>query len=163
MFCQPNGFLNTITCSSSLTYSTSWVYCGVCYFYCSIAVPLVLQNIEYSLSTIIGKIYVLFTVLLHTYHNWILSITGEISASQAHGATASELQNEAMMCEICFERKRDSIFLCGHGTCSVCCKALRECHLCRQPIEQIIKIFIWILSGIFLMFRTDLSYSGTSL
>ena len=71
MFCQPNGFLNTITCSYSLTYSTSWVYCGVCYFYCSIAVPLFLQNIEYSLSTISVDKNICFVYRTSTYSSWL--------------------------------------------------------------------------------------------
>ena len=44
-------------------------------------------------------------------------------------------------CSICMERRRNVVFLCGHGACAVCAHALQNCHMCRKPITQKINIY----------------------
>ncbi|XP_075541742.1 E3 ubiquitin-protein ligase MIB2-like isoform X1 [Dermacentor variabilis] len=46
------------------------------------------------------------------------------------------------MCGICMEKPRDVAFLCGHGSCSVCAGNLDLCHMCRQPIEKKISLYL---------------------
>ncbi|XP_008476539.1 E3 ubiquitin-protein ligase MIB2-like [Diaphorina citri] len=53
----------------------------------------------------------------------------------------SEIE-EMNTCTICMERCRNTIFLCGHGTCDVCAKTLKFCHMCRKLIEQRINVFL---------------------
>lgn len=53
----------------------------------------------------------------------------------------SEIE-EMNTCTICMERCRNTIFLCGHGTCEVCAKTLKFCHMCRKLIEQRINVFL---------------------
>uniref|UniRef100_A0A8D9BP54 RING-type E3 ubiquitin transferase n=1 Tax=Cacopsylla melanoneura TaxID=428564 RepID=A0A8D9BP54_9HEMI len=53
----------------------------------------------------------------------------------------SEIE-ELNTCTICMERCRNTIFLCGHGTCDVCAKTLKFCHMCRKLIEQRINVFL---------------------
>lgn len=48
---------------------------------------------------------------------------------------------ESVVCCICVERKKNIIFLCGHGTCHSCAEQLRICHICQKPIEKKIPIF----------------------
>jgi len=44
-------------------------------------------------------------------------------------------------CSICMERKKNVIFLCGHGACEKCSKALSTCHMCRTPIKQKVNVY----------------------
>jgi len=44
-------------------------------------------------------------------------------------------------CSICMERKKNVIFLCGHGACEKCAKALQTCHMCRTPIKQKVNVY----------------------
>ncbi|XP_077998099.1 E3 ubiquitin-protein ligase MIB2-like [Glandiceps talaboti] len=48
---------------------------------------------------------------------------------------------EAQLCTICMETKRNVVFLCGHGTCKKCAKPLKNCPMCRKPITKKINIF----------------------
>lgn len=44
-------------------------------------------------------------------------------------------------CSICMERRRNVVFLCGHGTCSKCADTLKTCHMCRKTITKKIPIY----------------------
>lgn len=44
-------------------------------------------------------------------------------------------------CSICLERRRNVVFLCGHGACAVCAHSLQNCHMCRKPITQKINVY----------------------
>lgn len=44
-------------------------------------------------------------------------------------------------CGICMDRPRDTVFLCGHGACSVCSDNLYLCHMCRLPIQKKIPLY----------------------
>lgn len=48
---------------------------------------------------------------------------------------------ESHACSICMERKRNVVFLCGHGTCSKCADTLKTCHMCRKTITKKIPIY----------------------
>lgn len=48
---------------------------------------------------------------------------------------------EAHCCSICMERRRNVVFLCGHGACDKCSQTLRVCHMCRKTITKKINIY----------------------
>lgn len=48
---------------------------------------------------------------------------------------------ESHACSICMERKKNVVFLCGHGTCSKCADTLKTCHMCRKTITKKIPIY----------------------
>lgn len=44
-------------------------------------------------------------------------------------------------CSICMERRRNVVFLCGHGACAKCADTLKTCHMCRKTITKKIPIY----------------------
>ncbi|XP_012288301.1 E3 ubiquitin-protein ligase MIB2 [Orussus abietinus] len=48
---------------------------------------------------------------------------------------------EANMCSICMERRRNVAFLCGHGACEHCSTPLKTCHMCRKTITKKINLY----------------------
>lgn len=48
---------------------------------------------------------------------------------------------EANMCSICMERRRNVAFLCGHGACEHCAAPLKTCHMCRKVITKKINLY----------------------
>lgn len=48
---------------------------------------------------------------------------------------------EANMCSICMERRRNVAFLCGHGACEHCAAPLKTCHMCRKIITKKINLY----------------------
>lgn len=48
---------------------------------------------------------------------------------------------EELLCSICEERKKDTVFQCGHETCRVCGDFLSHCPSCRTEIQVRIKRF----------------------
>ena len=48
---------------------------------------------------------------------------------------------EAHMCSICMEHRRNVAFLCGHGACDKCAAPLTTCHMCRQAITKKINLY----------------------
>lgn len=48
---------------------------------------------------------------------------------------------EATICNVCLERRREVVFLCGHGTCAHCAAPLKTCHMCRQVITKKIQLY----------------------
>lgn len=44
-------------------------------------------------------------------------------------------------CQICMERDKNMVFLCGHGTCRECSERLQTCHVCREPIQNRIQTY----------------------
>uniref|UniRef100_UPI00358FD0BB E3 ubiquitin-protein ligase MIB2 isoform X2 n=1 Tax=Myxine glutinosa TaxID=7769 RepID=UPI00358FD0BB len=45
-------------------------------------------------------------------------------------------------CSLCMERQLNTVFMCGHATCSECSEDLRLCPLCRKPIEKKIRMYM---------------------
>ena len=48
---------------------------------------------------------------------------------------------ESIKCWVCTERKRNVVFLCGHGACQDCADQLETCHICRKKITKKIQMF----------------------
>ncbi|ETI39811.1 hypothetical protein, variant 1 [Phytophthora nicotianae P1569] len=42
---------------------------------------------------------------------------------------------DSLLCSICEERMKDTVFQCGHETCQKCSEFLSHCPLCRQQIQ----------------------------
>nr|UEK51564.1 MIB2-like protein [Parasacculina yatsui] len=75
---------------------------------------------------------------------------GSTAAGPAEPASADRLRQleskiaeieEVHGCSICLERRRNVVFLCGHGACAVCAHSLQNCHMCRKPITQKINVY----------------------
>ena len=65
-----------------------------------------------------------------------------VAPAPALAAADEEGTNE---CGICFESYKDvtriAIDPCGHMCCKNCAEHLKECHICRQPILKILRLF----------------------
>eukprot|EP00106_Octopus_bimaculoides_P008227 XP_014775669.1 PREDICTED: E3 ubiquitin-protein ligase MIB2-like [Octopus bimaculoides] len=48
---------------------------------------------------------------------------------------------EQITCSICMERRRNMAFVCGHTTCKECGEVLKQCHMCRKPIQKKIILY----------------------
>lgn len=48
---------------------------------------------------------------------------------------------EANTCNICLERTKNVVFLCGHGACVDCANTLHICHMCRKTIQRKINVY----------------------
>ncbi|XP_052862143.1 E3 ubiquitin-protein ligase mind-bomb isoform X2 [Anopheles cruzii] len=48
---------------------------------------------------------------------------------------------EATMCPVCFDRIKNMVFLCGHGTCQMCGDQIDGCPICRKTVERRILLF----------------------
>jgi len=50
---------------------------------------------------------------------------------------------EADVCKICFENQVDTVILpCGHCCCCYfCLEGMKDCPICRRPIDKLVKIF----------------------
>lgn len=59
-------------------------------------------------------------------------------AGEGLGNEVGELTSEEEGCVICMERPKDTLFLpCKHlCVCTLCCKPLKECPVCRKEIAQ---------------------------
>ncbi|XP_037090212.1 E3 ubiquitin-protein ligase MIB2-like [Pollicipes pollicipes] len=75
---------------------------------------------------------------------------GNVLASRGRAPSSERLRyletkiaeiEEVHGCSICMERRRNVVFLCGHGACAVCAHALQNCHMCRKAITQKINIY----------------------
>lgn len=70
-----------------------------------------------------------------------------LSYAKADSGAQKELESklremeEAHSCGICMERPRNIIFMCGHGACDTCARALQDCHICRRTITNRITLY----------------------
>lgn len=48
---------------------------------------------------------------------------------------------EQTMCPVCFDRTKNMVFLCGHGTCQMCGDQIEGCPICRKTVEKRILLF----------------------
>ncbi len=39
------------------------------------------------------------------------------------------------------DRRKNCVFLCGHGTCQLCADKIMECPICRKTVEKKIILF----------------------
>jgi E3 ubiquitin-protein ligase mind-bomb len=44
-------------------------------------------------------------------------------------------------CQVCMDRRKNCVFLCGHGTCQLCADMIVECPICRKPVAKKIILF----------------------
>ncbi|CAF1011737.1 unnamed protein product, partial [Brachionus calyciflorus] len=54
-----------------------------------------------------------------------------------------ELENikEQTICQICMDKQKNMVFLCGHGTCQMCGDQMNECPICRKLIQKKILVY----------------------
>ena len=52
-----------------------------------------------------------------------------------------EQLEDAALCQICIERPKNVVFLCGHTFCQNCASSLQLCPICRQVVSRMIPIF----------------------
>jgi len=45
------------------------------------------------------------------------------------------------LCQVCMDRRKNCVFLCGHGTCQLCADKMSECPICRKPVGKKIILF----------------------
>lgn len=68
-----------------------------------------------------------------------------VSISQADRIVLLERRiqelEEQQRCNICYERRRNVAFTCGHTICSRCSDTLNNCHICRKAITR--KIYLY--------------------
>lgn len=48
---------------------------------------------------------------------------------------------EQTMCPVCFDRMKNMVFMCGHGTCQMCGDQIEGCPICRKTVEKRILMF----------------------
>lgn len=48
---------------------------------------------------------------------------------------------EKTQCQVCMDRRKNCVFLCGHGTCQLCADKITECPICRKAVEKKIILF----------------------
>lgn len=53
----------------------------------------------------------------------------------------SVLFHSQTMCPVCFDRIKNMVFLCGHGTCQMCGDQIDGCPICRKTVEKRILLF----------------------
>jgi E3 ubiquitin-protein ligase mind-bomb len=52
-----------------------------------------------------------------------------------------ESLEDKQCCAICLDLTSNVAFSCGHLACSQCAQPLKQCHFCRQDIQQKIPLF----------------------
>ncbi|XP_046857397.1 E3 ubiquitin-protein ligase MIB1-like isoform X2 [Xenia sp. Carnegie-2017] len=59
------------------------------------------------------------------------------------GSLKQQLQEikEQTRCPVCLDKRKNLVFLCGHGTCQLCGDRMQECPICRKPVEKRILLF----------------------
>ncbi|KAG6611238.1 putative copine-like protein [Phytophthora cinnamomi] len=71
--------------------------------------------------------------------------SGSARPTLQHRSSRAEVElaqlQEALLCPICEDRRKDTVFQCGHETCRKCGEFLSHCPLCRQEIQVRIKRF----------------------
>jgi hypothetical protein len=63
------------------------------------------------------------------------------NAVMAVGRLRRQLESACAECSICLEDRGRVAFQCGHSTCAVCAKELKECPFCRATIILSIRLY----------------------
>eukprot|EP00826_Nyctotherus_ovalis_P063993 TRINITY_DN9381_c0_g1_i4.p1 TRINITY_DN9381_c0_g1~~TRINITY_DN9381_c0_g1_i4.p1 ORF type:complete len:338 (+),score=70.82 TRINITY_DN9381_c0_g1_i4:224-1237(+) len=51
-------------------------------------------------------------------------------------------EDETNLCKVCYAKEFNVAFApCGHCACDDCVKTLKICHVCRTPIQSVVKIY----------------------
>ncbi|CAI8012394.1 E3 ubiquitin-protein ligase MIB1 [Geodia barretti] len=63
--------------------------------------------------------------------------------SQDIASLQQQLQEmkEKTQCQVCMDRRKNCVFLCGHGTCQLCADKIIECPICRKLVSRKIILF----------------------
>jgi len=54
----------------------------------------------------------------------------------------SDVVPSLLECVMCFERKINCVFDCGHVSCFQCAQLITDCHICRKTIVNRIKLYL---------------------
>ncbi|XP_068150892.1 E3 ubiquitin-protein ligase mind-bomb [Drosophila tropicalis] len=80
----------------------------------------------------------------------ISSSSGMVAPSNVNNFQMDDVQKlkqqlqdikEQTMCPVCFDRIKNMVFLCGHGTCQMCGDQIEGCPICRKTVEKRILLF----------------------
>ena len=52
------------------------------------------------------------------------------------------VSDDINICSICFEKKLDAVYQCGHPFCNKCAKQMDTCPTCRCPVKHICPLFL---------------------
>ena len=71
------------------------------------------------------------------------STGGPQSSSEELSELKSKLEQleDAALCQICIERPKNVVFMCGHTFCDTCASSMHLCPNCRQKISRVIPIY----------------------
>jgi baculoviral IAP repeat-containing protein 7/8 len=66
------------------------------------------------------------------------------SSERAVATSSSSSTSLDQLCKICMDKKLEIVFLpCSHFvSCSQCCTSMRECGVCREPIDELLKLYV---------------------
>ncbi|XP_030388129.1 E3 ubiquitin-protein ligase mind-bomb isoform X2 [Scaptodrosophila lebanonensis] len=79
-----------------------------------------------------------------------LAASGMVAPSNVNNFQMDDVQKlkqqlqdikEQTMCPVCFDRIKNMVFLCGHGTCQMCGDQIEGCPICRKTVEKRILLF----------------------
>lgn len=80
----------------------------------------------------------------------VVESAGSAASGPSNLQTATDVQKlqqqlqdikEQTMCPVCFDRTKNMVFLCGHGTCQMCGDQIEGCPICRKTVEKRILLF----------------------
>ncbi|XP_034655842.1 E3 ubiquitin-protein ligase mind-bomb [Drosophila subobscura] len=80
----------------------------------------------------------------------LASASGMVAPSNVNNFQMDDVQKlkqqlqdikEQTMCPVCFDRIKNMVFLCGHGTCQMCGDQIEGCPICRKTVEKRILLF----------------------
>lgn len=65
-----------------------------------------------------------------------------VNIGDTSGANDMQRLQEKLLCCICEEREKNTVFQCGHECCDTCAAQLTECPQCRMKIQMRIKRYV---------------------
>ena len=54
-----------------------------------------------------------------------------------------QAMEDTLLCLVCMERQKNTVFLCGHALCKQCSDSLQVCPMCRKSITKRIQLYSW--------------------
>nr|GMD46473.1 Transmembrane Fragile-X-F-associated protein [Ipomoea batatas]GMD96389.1 Transmembrane Fragile-X-F-associated protein [Ipomoea batatas] len=71
------------------------------------------------------------------------ALSEQTEASEINQEEFEKLQNEKVLCKICFEKQINVVLLpCRHHIlCSTCCEKCKRCPICRVYIEERLPVY----------------------
>ncbi|KGN46786.1 E3 ubiquitin-protein ligase RGLG4 [Cucumis sativus] len=64
-----------------------------------------------------------------------------LTSTPSDTSSTSASDEHSQVCPICLTAGKDLAFGCGHMTCRECGSRLSNCHICRQPIRNRIRLY----------------------